>query len=91
MDERHHLTFDTYEEGKILLASLLIFPAIPLILLYLPFISAFGFVLLLVPLMLAMLGLTALYVLVTELSKKYFYSKLANANGWIGSGKRNGE
>jgi uncharacterized membrane protein YbhN (UPF0104 family) len=32
------------------------------------------------PLMLAMVGLTALYVLATELAKKYFYSKLANAN-----------
>jgi len=32
-----------------------------------------------VPLLLAVLGLTALYVLVTELAKKYFYSRLENA------------
>jgi hypothetical protein len=30
--------------------------------------------------MLAMIGLTALYVLATELAKKYFYSRAANAN-----------
>jgi hypothetical protein len=29
--------------------------------------------------MLAMLGLTALYVVATEVSKKFFYSRLENA------------
>jgi hypothetical protein len=30
------------------------------------------------PLMLTMLGLTALYMLVTEIAKKYFYSRMEN-------------
>jgi hypothetical protein len=30
--------------------------------------------------MLALLGLTALYLLATELTKKYFYSRAGNAN-----------
>jgi P-type Mg2+ transporter len=60
--------------------SSLIFIGITLVLPYLPFVSVFGFVPLPVPLMLAMVGLTALYVLATELAKKYFYSKVANAN-----------
>jgi len=66
--------------GKLLLASSLIFIAITLVMPYLPFISVLGFVPLPLPLMLAILGLTALYILATELAKKYFYSKLANAN-----------
>jgi Mg2+-importing ATPase len=57
----------------------LIFIAITLVLPYLPFISVFGFVPLPIPIMLAMLGLTALYVLATELAKKYFYSRAENA------------
>jgi Mg2+-importing ATPase len=40
----------------------------------------FGFVPLPAPLMLTMIGLTALYVLATELAKKYFYSRMENAN-----------
>jgi len=32
------------------------------------------------PLMLTMIGLTILYVLATELTKKYFYSRMENAN-----------
>ena len=46
---------------------------------YLPFVSVFGFVPLPLPLMLTMIGLTALYVLATELAKKYFYSRGNNA------------
>jgi Mg2+-importing ATPase len=65
--------------GKLLLVSTLIFIGITLVLPYLPFISVFGFIPLPAPLMLAMLGLTALYVLVTELAKKYFYSRVGNA------------
>jgi Mg2+-importing ATPase len=57
----------------------LIFVAITLVLPYLPFISVFGFVPLPAPLMLTMLGLTALYVLATEVTKKIFYSRLENA------------
>ena len=66
--------------GRLLLISTLIFIAITLVLPYLPFISVFGFTPLPAPLMLAMLGLTMLYVLATELAKKYFYSRIENAN-----------
>jgi hypothetical protein len=62
-----------------LLVSTLIFIGIALVLPYPPFISVFGFVPLPAPLMLARLGLTALYVLATELTKKFFYSRLENA------------
>jgi P-type Mg2+ transporter len=65
--------------GKLLLASTLLFIGIALVLPYLPFISVFGFVPLPAPLMLTMLGLTALYVVATELTKKYFYSRGENA------------
>ena len=65
--------------GTLLLVSTLIFIGITLVLPYLPFISVFGFIPLPAPLMLAMCGLTALYVLVTELAKKYFYSRVGNA------------
>jgi Mg2+-importing ATPase len=66
--------------GKLLLWSTLIFIIITLVIPYLPFISVFGFVPLPAPLMLAMLGLTGLYVVATEICKKYFYSRAANAN-----------
>jgi Mg2+-importing ATPase len=65
--------------GKLLLASTLLFIAIALVIPYLPFISLFGFVPIPAPLMLTMLGLTALYVVATEVTKKYFYSRGANA------------
>ncbi len=65
--------------GRLLLASTLIFIVIALVLPYLPFISVFGFVPLPIPLMLTMLGLTVLYVVATELAKKYFYSRGKNA------------
>jgi Mg2+-importing ATPase len=65
--------------GKLLLLSTLLFIIVTLVLPYLPFISVFGFVPLPAPLMLAMLGLTALYVVATELCKKYFYSRAENA------------
>lgn len=64
--------------GRLLLVSTVIFIGITLILPYLPGISVFGFVPLPAPLMLAMLGLTALYIAATELCKKYFYSRAAN-------------
>ncbi len=66
--------------GKFLLASSLIFIAITLVLPYLPFLSVIGFVPLPVPLMLALLVLTVLYVMAVELAKKYFYSRKGNAN-----------
>jgi len=74
---RHH--FFRSRPGILLLVSTLIFIAITLILPYLPFISVFGFIPLPAPLMLTMLGLTMLYVLATELTKKYFYSRRENA------------
>jgi Mg2+-importing ATPase len=74
-----HLFFRS-RPGTLLLVSTLIFIAITIVLPYLPFISVFGFVPLPAPLMLTMIGLTVLYVLATELTKKYFYSRLENAN-----------
>jgi Mg2+-importing ATPase len=74
----HHL-FLRSRPGKLLLVSTLIFIGIALVLPYLPFISVFGFVPLPAPLMLTMLGLTALYVVATELTKKFFYSRGKNA------------
>ena len=65
--------------GTLLLVSTLIVVGITLVLPYLPFNFLFGFIPLPAPLMLTMLGLTALYVLVTEIAKKYFYSRLENA------------
>jgi len=65
--------------GTLLLASTLVFIAVTLALPYLPFNYLFGFIPLPAPLMLMMLGLTALYVLVTEIAKKYFYSRANNA------------
>jgi Mg2+-importing ATPase len=64
--------------GRLLLVSTLIFIGIALVLPYLPFISVFGFVPLPALLMLTMLGLTALYVVATEVTKKYFYSRGEN-------------
>jgi Mg2+-importing ATPase len=65
--------------GKLLLVSTLIIVSITLILPYVPFNFLFGFIPLPVPLMLTMLGLTVLYMLVTEIAKKYFYSRRENA------------
>jgi Mg2+-importing ATPase len=73
-----HLFFRS-RPGKLLLITSLVFIVITLVLPYLPFISVFGFVPLPVPLLLAMIGMTVLYVLVTELAKKYFYSRGNNA------------
>ena len=65
--------------GKLLLVSTLIVVGVTLVLPYVPFNFLFGFTPLPAPLMLTMLGLTVLYVLATEIAKKYFYSKLENA------------
>jgi Mg2+-importing ATPase len=65
--------------GKLLLVGTLVFIGITLVLPYLPFSSIFGFIPLPLPLLLMMIGLTALYVLVTEIAKKYFYSRMKNA------------
>jgi Mg2+-importing ATPase len=73
-----HLFFRS-RPGRLLLVSTLIFVAITLVLPYLPWISVFGFVPLPAPIMLTMLGLTALYVLAAEVTKKFFYARLENA------------
>jgi P-type Mg2+ transporter len=65
--------------GTLLLVSTLIIVGVTLVLPYVPFNFLFGFIPLPAPLMLTMLGLTGLYVLVTEVAKKYFYSRLENA------------
>jgi Mg2+-importing ATPase len=72
-----HLFFHS-RPGKLLLISTLIVIGIALVLPYLPFNSLFGFIPLPAPLMLAVISLTALYVLSTEVAKKYFYSRLEN-------------
>ena len=72
-----HLFFRS-RPGTLLLASTLIIMAVALTVPYLPFISLFGFVPLPAPLMLAVLGLTALYVVATEAAKKYFYARMNN-------------
>jgi Mg2+-importing ATPase len=74
-----HLFFRS-RPGTLLLVSSLALIGITLLMPYLPFISVLGFVPLPLPVMLAMIGLTVLYVLATELAKKYFYSRAANAN-----------
>jgi Mg2+-importing ATPase len=66
--------------GKLLLISTLIVVGITLILPYLPFSSVFGFIPLPAPLMLTVIGLTALYVICAEIAKMYFYSRLENRN-----------
>ena len=66
--------------GKLLLASTLAIIAITLILPYLPFNFLLGFIPLPLPLMLTMLVLTVLYIVVTEIAKKYFYSRIENAS-----------
>jgi len=70
-----HLFFRS-RPSTLLLASTLAVVGVTLMLPYLPFHSLFGFVSLPAALMLAMIGLTALYVAVTEVAKKYFYSHL---------------
>jgi Mg2+-importing ATPase len=65
--------------GTLLLTSSFMVIALTLVLPYLPINVLFGFIPLPAPLMLAMIGLTMLYVIVTEMAKKYFYSRLENA------------
>jgi Mg2+-importing ATPase len=73
-----HLFFRS-RPGTLLLVSTLVVVCMTLVLPYLPFSSLFGFIPLPAPLMLAMIGLTSLYVVVTEVAKKYFYSQMENA------------
>jgi Mg2+-importing ATPase len=73
-----HLFFRS-RPGTLLLVSTLAMVGLTLALPYLPYHSLFGFVPLPAPLLLAMIGLTVLYVAVTEAAKKYFYSRIENA------------
>ena len=73
-----HLFFRS-RPGTLLLASSLAFVGITLVIPYLPFQGVFGFVPLPPALLLAVIGLTAGYVLAAELAKKYFYSRPENA------------
>jgi P-type Mg2+ transporter len=65
--------------GKLLLISTMAVVGLTLVLPYVPLNYLFGFIPLSAPLMLTMLGLTGIYVLVTEIAKKYFYSRLENS------------
>jgi Mg2+-importing ATPase len=66
--------------SRLRLASTIAFVGLTLVLPYLPINALFGFIPLPAPLMLTMVGLTALYVVATEVAKKYFYSRAANAS-----------
>ncbi len=66
------------QPGLLLLVSTCVFVAITLVLPYLPVNVLFGFVPLPAPLLLAVLILTLLYVVATEIAKKYFYARIAN-------------
>ena len=54
--------------------------AVTLLLPYAPFADVFGFVPLPAPLLLAIIGITALYVLAAELAKKWFFARAAHAD-----------
>ena len=74
-----HLFFRS-RPGTLLLISTLVFVGVTLAIPYLPFTKIFGFIPLPAPLMLAVIGLTALYVVATEVTKKFFYAKAENAS-----------
>ncbi len=65
--------------GTLLLTSSLVIIAITLTIPYLPINFLFGFIPLPAPLMLMVIGLTLLYVVVVEIAKKYFYSRMENS------------
>jgi Mg2+-importing ATPase len=73
-----HLFFQS-RPGKLLLISTLLIMSITLMLPYLPFNFVFSFIPLPAPLMLAVIGLTLLYVVVIEITKKFFYARGGNA------------
>jgi Mg2+-importing ATPase len=77
---RTHHPFYRSRPGNLLLGSTVVVMAVALVLPYLPFSSIFGFVPLPAPLVLAMIGLTAAYVVVVELAKESFYARTENAS-----------
>ena len=78
MVRTRHLFFRS-RPGTLLLVSSLVFIGITLVIPYLPFVAVLGFIPLPAPLLLAMIGLTLLYVVTTEVAKKFFYSRGKNA------------
>ncbi len=65
--------------GKLLLVSTSVVIAITLVIPYLPFDFIAGFIPLPAPLMLAMIGLTLVYVVAAEITKKFFYARQGTA------------
>ncbi|WP_236688119.1 magnesium-translocating P-type ATPase [Flexilinea flocculi] len=63
--------------GNLLLASSLFFIGLTLVIPYIPFLKIFRFVPLPIPLLMALIGLTMVYVLATESVKKLFFTKIA--------------
>lgn len=64
--------------GRLLLVSTLVVMGITVLLPYLPVNTAFGFTSLPASLLLGVLGLTVLYVVMTELAKRFFYTRMTN-------------
>ncbi len=63
--------------GNFLLASSLFFIGLTLVIPYIPFLKIFRFVPLPLPLLMALIGLTIVYVFATESAKRLFYTKIA--------------
>jgi Mg2+-importing ATPase len=76
--------------SRLLLASTLVVTGVALALPYLPFSAVLGFLPLPAPFLFAMIGLTALYVLVTEIVKKEFYARMGTAADPSESASRSG-
>jgi Mg2+-importing ATPase len=76
-----HVFFRSRPSTPLLVSTLLII-ATTLALPYLPIGALFSFVPLPASLMLTLLGFTALYVLVTEAAKRYFYTRIEPAGAW---------
>ncbi len=66
--------------SALLMATTAAVVAVTLLLPYAPFADVFGFVPLPAPLLLAIIGITALYVLAAELAKKWFFARAAHAD-----------
>ncbi len=76
--------------SRLLLVTTLAVAGLALALSYLPFSPVFGFLPLPVPRLFAMIGLTALYVLVTEVAKKESYARMGTAADPAESAVRSG-
>ena len=77
MVRTRHLFFRS-RPGALLLWSTVAVVALALAIPYLPFDSVFGFVPLPAPLLLTIIGLTLLYVIAAEVTKKVFYARIGN-------------